>query len=832
MKKFRLLFLLFTFSLQAQFQVNGIVKESSTNKPLPFATITTKDGANTISDIDGKFSFLSLKKISTFEVSYVGFFKSTITILDNKSYYTVFLLPKSDVLNEITVPNENPVLAIVKKTIANKDSNNPQKKLNSFEFKSYNKLIVTANPDSIESQIDSIFVDKSIGKQLQKIDSSDYKFKEIISKHHLFQTEKVSLYQFSNAKLKETILGTRMAGFKQPIYEIIAFNLQSFSIYDSNYELFETKYNSPIAKDALQDYNYKLLDTVSINGRNAYMVYFKKKKKGKVSGLEGMLYIDQNNYAIAKAVMRVKGILDIRGTEEFQYIPEENLWFPIQKTFKIVKGKNNDNIKILGETIQFNSDEKDSAPPRKKSASDYTYLLSKTNNFEINYTIPVQIKKASNAIEIKENAINQPESFWNTYRKDSLDNRSLNTYLYLDSIALKKRLESRLLFGRKIINGYLSVGFIDLDLRKIVSYNNYEGFRFGIGGITNEQFSKKFRIEGYSAYGTKDGAFKYNLGMATRIDKLSNTWMGASYTDDVREIASTIYAVDKRVIKIYDPRPINISTFFNYISWKTRIETKIIPKTESIWELSHTVVNPKFNYVYSLNGKLYNTYTMTTAMVSLQWNPFSDYMQTPIGRIEVEKRFPKFTFQYTKTIPKIWNNDFKFSKIDFKTEFEKKHLNGQKTNLLFQIGYAFGDVPLTHLYNTSPNNITKETIIQRITFAGRNSFETMFFNEFFSHKFASFQFKHGFNRVTLFKKIKPSLVLVSRMAWGNLENPEQHIGIKYKTLDKGFFESGIELNQIYKGIGLTGFYRYGPNQLNKFEDNLAIKLSFVLNLGL
>jgi hypothetical protein len=29
---------------------------------------------------------------------------------------------------------------------------------------------------------------------------------------------------------------------------------------------------------------------------------------------------------------------------------------------------------------------------------------------------------------------------------------------------------------------------------------------------------------------------------------------------------------------------------------------------------------------------------------------------------------------------------FQFSKIDFKTEFEKEYLNGQKTNLLFEAG--------------------------------------------------------------------------------------------------------------------------------------------------
>lgn len=820
--------LLFTVTLQAQFQINGIIKDSSTSKPLPFATITTNDGTNTVSDVDGKFNISTSINTNSFTVSYIGFEKSAIQIEKNKKYYAVVLSQNTNNLNEIFISRENPALAIIRKTIAEKDGNNPQKKLSSFEFKTYNKLVVTANPDSINGQIDSVF----IGKSISKIDSSDYKFKEIVKQQHLFQTEKVSQFQFKNSKLKETILATKMAGFKQPVYEIISFNLQSFSIYDSSYELFETKYNSPIANDALKDYNYKLLDSVVVDGRNTYMVYFKNKKKSKAAGLEGVLYIDQKNMAIAKAVMRIKGVLDISGIHEFKYIPEEDLWFPSDKTFKIVKGKNDDDIKILGGTIQFDGDVEKDFKARKREASDYTYLLSQSNIFDLKYNTPVQIKKASVFIEIKDDAINKPESFWNKYRKDSLDIRSQKTYSALDSISIKKRIESRILFGRKIINGYLPIGLVDLDLRKIISYNNYEGFRLGIGGVTNERFSKKYKIDGYSAYGTKDGKFKYSLGVATRLGKFSNSWIGISYTDDVREIASTVFAIDKRVFKIYDPRPINISTFYNYVSWKTYIETKIIPKTESIWELSKTVVEPKFNYTFNLNNKLYSVYNMTTAMVSLKWNPFSDYMQTPNGRIEVEKRFPKFTFQFTKSLPKIAQNDFDFGKIDFRTEYEKKYLNGQKTSLLFEGGYAFGDLPLTHLYNTSPNNITKETIIQRITFSGKNSFETMFFNEFFSSEYAYFQFKHGFSRVTLFKKIKPSLVLVSRMAWGNLQKPEQHIGLDYKTLNKGYFESGVELNQIYKGLGLSGFYRYGPNQLLKFQNNIAVKISFVLDLGL
>jgi hypothetical protein len=96
---------------------------------------------------------------------------------------------------------------------------------------------------------------------------------------------------------------------------------------------------------------------------------------------------------------------------------------------------------------------------------------------------------------------------------------------------------------------------------------------------------------------------------------------------------------------------------------------------------------------------------MTTAMVSLQWNPFSDYMQTPTGRVE-GGGVSKIHFSVYTIGTKVLGNDFQFSKIDFKTEFEK-YLNGQKTNLLFEAGFAIGDIPLTHLYNTSPNNITK-----------------------------------------------------------------------------------------------------------------------------
>ena len=828
MKLLSFLFLFCTLSLQAQFQINGIVKDVQTKKALPFATIATENGTVSIADVDGKFSFTLLSQPEILKISYVGYGSQTISLFEKKPYFTILLTPQTDALKEVVLNSENPANDIIRKVILGKDNNNPLKKLKTFQYKTYNKLLVTANPDSISGKIDTVYVDFATKDKVAKIDSSDYKFKKLITKQHLFLTEKVSQFQFEKPFLKETILGTKMAGFKEPIYELLGFSLQSSSVYDDKYELFETKYKSPIADKALKEYRYKILDTTTIANRNVVVVYFKNKISRK--GLEGLLYVDLENFAVAKAVMRIRSVLNITGTHEFKYLSEEKVWFPMRKNFKIIKGKSKEPTAVLGGRIEFAAEDDDNQI--RKDASDFTYLASEMQVYDLQVNPKLKIKKTAIAIDVKTNANQRNETFWQDNRSDSLDTRSERTYVVLDSVVTKEKIEKKIKFGRKIINGYLPFGPIDFDLRYLLSYNNYEGFRLGIGGVTNEQFSKIFRLEGYGAYGLKDEAGKYHLGSAIRLGNFSNTWIGGSYTDDVREIASTNFAIDKRVFKLYDPRPINISTFYNHQTWRAFIETKIIPKTESIWQIAHSDITPLFDYTFVYKDQLFRNFAMTSAMVSIQWNPNSAYMQTPNGKIEYEKRYPKFTFQFTKSLSTLFNNDFEFGKVDARIEYEKKYLNGQRSAVLLQGGYVFGDLPLTHLYNTSPNNLTKDNLLQRITIAGKNSFETMYFNEFFSTEFVMLQFKHGFKRVELFKKVKPSLVLVTRMAWGNLKNPEDHIGIEFKTLDRGFFESGIELNQIYKGFGLTGFYRYGPNQLARLEDNIAIKLSFVLDLGL
>ena len=824
------IFLFFCCLLHGQNTVSGIIKNSKTNKPIAFASIKINDGQNLISDSDGKFSFAIEKNTQKFICSFIDFESKTVFIEKSKLFYVVLLRPTETKSAKQVDAESQKALAIIQKVVVASAENNPLKKFKTFQFQSYSKLIVSATPDSILGKTDSVFVKRKKQFIFKKIDSTDYKFKKIISQHHLFETEKVSQIQY-NKSLKETVLAIKVAGLKEPIYELMGFNLQSFSIYSPKYELFTSKYPSPICKKFIRNYFYSLVDSTEIENRKVVLVYFKSKSKS--DGLSGILYIDTQNCAIAKAEMRVNGILKVSGSHDFMYLKSDNIWIPSKKIFKIAKGKNKEDIKILGGTIEFTDDNDDNIKSKRKTASDFTYLISETTNSNFKINEELAIKNKYIAIEIKNDANKKSGSYFSKFRADSLDIRSKKTYLLLDSISILNRIEKRLFLGRKIIKGYVPYNYFDMDLRSLLSFNNLEGFRVGIGGTTNEKLSKIFRADGYFAYGIKDKATKYQLGSAIRVGNISNSWIGVSYTNDLSEIAMSNFLSDKKVLKVYTSQPVSTNTFYGNKSFAAYIETRIIPKTFSVWQISNAAIDTKFDYNYLLNNKLYHNFTTSTAGFSIQWNPFSDFMQTPRGKLEIEKRYPTFAFQVTQAIPKFLNNDFVFTKIDFRAAWEKKFLNGQKSALLFKTGFATGDIPITHLYNASPNCLLDESLFRRfLAIITDDAFETMYFNEFFSDRYVFLQGIHSFKRIKFSKNFGVSFAFAQRVAWGNLKNQERHQGLEFKTLDQGFYESGLEMNQIFKGLGIGSFYRYGPNQLPGFYNNFAIKASFIFNLGL
>ena len=836
MKKLLFLFLFIPFLSISQNQIQGIVTDSKNNQPLPFATITTSSNFGTLTDVEGKFLIKSTKSVTQLSISYVGYESVIVPISKNEKFIKIALNPKTESLREVQIiARENPALQIIRNTIKNKSKNNIEKSLNSFKFNTYTKILVTANPDSISENIDSVFVLKGGEKRFKKLDSSNFKFKKEIDKSHLYISEKISEYQFQEGKNKtEVVLASRMAGLKQPIYEFLAITFQDFSFYNEFYVIAGTKYVNPIADNALKHYNYKILDTVKTASGNSILIYFKPKELKETLGIEGVLYIDNQSFALTKAIAELKGAVNVKATQNYSYLKSNTIWFPQDMNIVLKKGDNNEPVSLFGfgGSVKFGESKKNDSiiSTKKESEGDLVYFISEAFNSNIEINKPLKVKNTAPTIQFNDDAYKKQDDFWNKYRADSITIRDENTYKIIDSVAKIEKVDKKVNFARNLLKGAFPTKYFNISLGKVINFNNYEGIRLGFGGETNSNFSSTFKLESYLAYGSKDEDFKYHIAPSFRLNKNTNTWIGAAYSNDLIEAGSLNFIAKNASFSPLNPRNVNIDKFYNYHTVSAFLKHDLRSNLEAVLQLSTGDYKPTFDYQFISSDKNLSEYMLTTAIFGFQYNPNSDYMNSPIGKLTIKNEFPQYTFQLTRSFENVLNSDFNFTQLNFRAVHEIKRFLKAKTSFLMEGGIVFGDAPISHLFNSTPNYTYKNPWIKRVTLAGTMSFETMGYNEFISDKFAAIHLKHELKPFEFGKKFKPQLVFVTRAAIGDIQDPQYQNGLVFKSLKKGYLESGLELTNMFKGFGLSAFYRYGAYKNPEWSDNLAVKITYNIKL--
>ena len=199
----------------------------------------------------------------------------------------------------------------------------------------------------------------------------------------------------------------------------------------------------------------------------------------------------------------------------------------------------------------------------------------------------------------------------NTKEKDSTEKA-------LDSI---KKTE----FLTNIGNGFLPFNYFNVDLRYLIKYNQYEAFRTGLGGVTNDRFSERYRINSYLVYGFKDKRYKYKIGGGFRVNEASDSWVNFAYTDDLQETGSSNFLTDRRFFSFFEPRLLNIDLFHRHITKSIAIQHTFTKHLLSETQFATSKINPTYFYNFILDNRSYNTFDISTAKLSLQWSPFSHY---------------------------------------------------------------------------------------------------------------------------------------------------------------------------------------------------------------
>ncbi|MEX2350756.1 MAG: DUF5686 family protein [Flavobacteriaceae bacterium] len=685
--------------------------------------------------------------------------------------------------------------SIIQKVIENTPANTPKKALSSFQYKEYTKGVLQNNKKGTDDTKPSV---------------NDYLF------------EKLSLIQFEDKILQETVLESNLPGFDKPVYPFFEKRFFATSVYLKEYTIFDKRFFGPLSKRGFKHYDYNLEKTVSDAERPYYVIRFSPKKETPASQLQGILHIDSHSYAVQKASIQHTENIDALIVHEFQYFEEASLWFPLKTTAKVTLLKETASINLFGKRIPSGRLDYDD-----NSQNTFT-LESVHHEIKLNETENIAEKRISIQALKEENTATS--AIWNAYRGKTPSMSEALIAKVSDSIVREENIEKRIDRVAYLNKGFYQLGFFDLDLKFLIKYNNYEGIRSGLGGITNKRLSRHFTIGGYLVRGFKDEEFKYQLATDFLLHKKTNTILGLAYTKDVAEVGSNAYLTQRRTFSLFEPRLVNISQFYKHKTWQTNIKHRINPKINTEIQLSKNDIEQTLSYRYLNNGDVFSDYTLSEAKASVLWTPFGDYIKTPIEVYEYKAGYPSFSFQITRAFKDLAGGDFEYTKMDFKADYIYQHLNQSTTEVLFEGNVGLGDLPLTHTYHAYPNSPNKETILNRFSVAGIRSFETMYFGEFFSDKIASIQLSHRFKPFLITSYFKPELVFTSRHAIGSFSNKENHQNINFNTLEKGYSESGFEINKLIFGFGVSFAYRYGAYHLPEMEDNISFKFTFNLKI--
>ena len=680
----------------------------------------------------------------------------------------------------------NDAKGILNKVVENKKDNDPYDVFQPINFDRYNRIEIKR--DSLEN------------------DSGN---------QNLF-AERLSKFSIDDTHSKEFILAQKNQGFDKPVLKILSHRLHGLNWYNRSYVIFETDYASPLHQSNFKAYEYQLIH----QDQNFYYIKFSPKLKQTDRLLQGVICIDKD-FALAGIYVSKDDEIKLDLIQLYSKKTSQNIWLTDKVVLEMRPGSGGTPVSVFGTNIDIGT-----LQGKTVTKADINNRLFSTSIF-YNYDFEdKELNTKSYDVLAQTDAHQRDNSYWDDKRKISLSKKdslffegTAETLSKEHTIAKIKKLEN-------VNDGFFPIFKWKTDLKTLIKINNYEGLRLGIGGLTNKDFSENFRVGGYVAYGTKDGATKFGVNTGFLLDRETNMWLNAEYTDDVREVGSNSYLTDERVYSLFEPRLVNIIFFYKEKTAAISLQKRLTPKLLSELKIAHDRINQTENYAY-LNGDIaLSSYNLSRGLLSLRWSPFSKFLKFDNNFKNIKENYPVISSQIEHYFGKTFGGDLSFTKLNLKGTYIFNHLNSQQTEFAIEGNYAFGDVPLTHSYHAFPNAPNKATILDRFSVAGVKSFETMFFSEFFSTRIASLHLKHRFAPFKISNKFRPEMVIISRHAIGDFSEQERHVGVDFNTLDKGYSEAGLELNKIFWGFGLSFAYRYGAYHLPVFEDNIAFKFTF------
>ncbi len=785
-KKLLILLILFSFLLSGSViaqTFKGKVIDATTKKPVPFTNIAFGNGkTGTVTDLNGRFKVYISELKNPITFSCIGYKKVSTDIISLIESPIIELQPAIIELENIDVfPGKNPALVIMEKVVENKDRHNPDLSTNyscilyhklSFKYEIPDSIDLSKNPDLINIKN---FSDKS---DLLLIES-------VSEKKHLRPN-----------KINERLISGRVSGFKDPALSYLPAQLQPFTFYNKYISLLDMEYLNPISWAGLKHYSFLLEDTIiDIKGDTIFYIKFKPLRGKNFNGLTGALHIYKHAWAIktvsTQSLSQDKSnSLIIR--QNYQLI-DDSVWFPFQMETKLVL------IKIKS---------------NKKNQKMYPIVASgKSYVTAINLNPKITAKDFNN-ITFKDALNSKHSPGIESFRYEPLTHKDSATYHLIDSIGKRMHIDKLITLQKSAMKGNIPWGIIDIDYRKLLDYNGYEGFKLGLGLWTNKKLSQYFSFGGYYTYGFKSEKTNYGAGINITPWQDTETKFSFLYKDGLNATGTFDFLDAYGMRSPESFQRFMFETMDNTKEISTDVQFRFLKYFKTQVGFKNASINPGKSYRYMSTTDTVAPFDTKELCIKLKWANKETFSDTPFGRISNGSNWPTVWFNFTYGFGTNINK-FTYQKYEAQIQQDIRLDPANITTIRLKAGQIAGNVPATLLYSGFGSY---KSVGLEIPY----SMSTMRLNEFGASQFAILNFKHKYS-LFLNKpiKFKPEIILTTNIGFGDAP------GDVY-SFEKGYYESGIFFNNLFRQLitryGFAIHYRYGPYHLNKEIDNWAFNI--------
>jgi len=727
---------------------------------------------------------------------------------------------KTHEIEGVLLKNESDprALAIIDKSFRNFKDNSP-KALDSYSYKSYEKMSYDVDEDSIKDYKRFIDARKdSLAKLPNREFSQKPKEKKdsiegeqimgVVKDSKMFLWERAMQYLYSKKYgEKVNVLDNRISGLKNPVYEMLALR--------SN----KDKVPREILPENRSLYRYFLTDSIDIDGRMNYVIRFRQidyKVPVNRRKYNGYLYIDKDSYAVKKIESNSKIKTD--GSITSVWIPIQNKWFLKTENLKIKMGSSE--FSTVSKKENETSEEKKERIAKTKKFGNYVYM--KSDYFD--YQTPVELKSSQfNGYTM--NVENADGTLLKQYRTDSLTNREKLTYTKIDSLGQKYKLDRKAQIVTALMRAKFTVGMVDISPLQ-TKYNRYEGFRLGASFKLNEKFNKYISPDVYLAYGFKDRGWKYGAGLDVKTSLDRTSFFRFEYFKDVEASGRfSQYLWNMKMQINNNGMSIQNDKYYKYDGYRLGYQVDL--SNSLTLDVSAKRQNEEAGYDYQFMGRS-GKFENFSSLATIKFSPNSKSIMTPNGKYIYEQRFPEVYLNYEQGY-KSFGGDFNYSRLDILYTHQFRTILGTTGTRVYG-GYYFGKAPIWHQFEMGGLDSNKETgAFANFNFTTYLGFATMTSGRYFNDKLAGYFITHRIPwYFKSFGKNTSSFDFIYKGVIGNMKNPEYH-QFDFSPLDHLYQEVGFEYNNFLSSrFNLGFFYRVGHYSTNNFKDNFGFQLKFKL----